>query len=143
MLNRIQPLGPVQAYKTYSVHSPLQSHFREASCSEVECDAHAHGWVTMIDTATDLGRQQANYIRLHSGRAFTVAELGTMVTFTFGPGQKCFQTHRVALNREPICSVRGGDWRGVTAPSRILRPDDWVDDFANHQDRLKTRVERG
>jgi hypothetical protein len=23
------------------------------------------------------------------------------------------------------------------------RPDDWVDDFANHQDKIKTRLERG
>jgi hypothetical protein len=31
----------------------------------------------------------------------------------------------------------------VTTPPRQMRTDDWVDDFANHQDRLKTRVERG
>lgn len=143
MLNRIEPIGPVQAYKTYAVHSPLASHFKEVPCQAVDCNAYAHGWLTMVDVATDLGRQQAGYIRNHSGRSFVVSELGTMVTFTFPPGQQCFQTHRAALEREPICSVRGGDWRAVTTPPRQMRADDWVDDFANHQDRLKTRVERG
>jgi hypothetical protein len=142
-MNRITPNGPVQAYKTYAVTSPLGSHFREATCAEVDCDASGYGWVTVIDVATDLGRQQAGYIRNHSGRSFTVTEVGTLVTFTFPAGQKCFQTHRVALDREPICSVRGGDWRAVTSPARVLRTDDWIDDFANHQDRLKTRIERG
>ncbi len=142
-MNHVTPAGPVQAYKTYAVHSPITSHFRDATCQEIECGEYASGWITMIDVATKLGRNQANYIRLHSGRAFTVTEVGTLVTFTFPPGQKCFAQHKIPLDRPEIYTVRGGDWRATTSPARIMRTDDWVDDFANHQDKLKTRIERG
>ena len=101
----------------------------------------------MIDTSTELGARQANYIRLHSGRHHTAAPAPgapDLVTFTFPAGQRCFQEHRVLLERDPRCYVRGGDWRGQTSTPRVhARPVDWVDDFAEHQDKLKSEIERG
>ncbi|MGH3680777.1 MAG: hypothetical protein ACRDT2_11090, partial [Natronosporangium sp.] len=105
-VTRITPKLPPQAMKTYQVARPLPTHWRPASCAEVGCPAHAHGWQTTIDVATELGGRQANYIRLHSGRAFTAAEAGTLVTFTFPPGQTCFRRHQLPLEREPIFAVR-------------------------------------
>ena len=69
-----------------------------------------------------------------------------LTEFTFEAGQTCFVEHRVPLEREPLYVVRDGDWRGNprgTAPRIHTRPDDWVDDFAEHQQRLADRFEQG
>lgn len=144
-LNRIAPRGAAGLYKTYAIAMPIKTHYRDATCAEVECEANLQGWVTTVDVATELGRKQANYIRMASGRAFTPSEAGTLVRFEFPAGQKCFAQHRIALDRPQVFSVRDGDWRGNprgTAPVQ-RRPEDWVDDFANHQQKLADKMQEG
>lgn len=135
-LNRpIPALGP-EFFKTYEVSRPRSTHFRKATCSEVECPNRERGWVSMIHTNTPLGVTQANYIRLHSGRRFDViSDFGGTVTFRFPPGQDCFSEHKVPLDREPIFRKLDGDWRGY-GTARVLRSGDWLDDFGEHQERL-------
>jgi hypothetical protein len=142
---RIPPLMPASAYKTFEVSQPLQTHFRPATCQEVDCDAYARGWQTTVDTATPLGVKQANYIRLVSGRHFTFTETGTLVAFVFAPGQKCFAQHRVSLEREQFFIARGGDHRGnPRQEGRVhANPADWVDDFSTQLDVIKTAIEAG
>lgn len=146
-VTRITPQLPTHAMKTYGIVAPLTTHFREASCAEVGCDAHLNGWKTVIDSSTELGARQLNYIRLHSGRKYNdVTGLGTtMVTLLFAAGQKCFRQHRMPLDREPLYVVRGGDWRGNPRGEslRHKNAENWLDDFANHQDRLATRLDQG
>ena len=141
---RITPAGPVRAYQTYQITAPLATHWRTATCTEVDCDAHLRGWSTTVDVATELGARQATYIRMHAGRAYTVTEAGTLVTFMFPGGQQCFRTHRVPLGRPEIYTVRGGDWRGSTGlVRRHADAQDWVDDFGEHQEQLADRLARG
>lgn len=139
--------GPVEAYKTYSLLLPVQTHYRKATCQEVECEAYANGWVTRIDPTTELGRKQLNYIRLHSGREFidiTTVD-SPMVELTFPSGQSCFGTHHVPSEREPIPIVRDGDWRGnPTGRTRQhVRVADWVEDFGEHQQAIVDEIEKG
>lgn len=142
---RIQPALPVQAYQTYEIRAPKETHWRPATCQEVDCDAYQNGWITTLDTATELGARQAEYIRLHSGRHYTARPLGEHVfAFTFPAGQRCFQQHHVPLEREPLYVVRGGDWRQhLGAERRHVHADDWVDDFATHQQAVADRIEKG
>lgn len=146
-LNRVEPRGPAAAYQTYVIDAPMATHRRRATCAEVDCAARAHGWASRINIRTDLGAAQAVYIRMHSGRAFTATEPSAdgIVTFTFPAGQNCFAEHTVSLERPEFFSVHGGDFRGNPFGSvrRHTRAADWVDDFANHQDRLATRAQRG
>ena len=142
---RIPPQGPVQAYKTYELQAPLSTHWRPATCEEVDCDAYRNGWVTKLDVSTELGARQAEYIRMRSGRTFhDVTPLNSaLVELMFPAGQRCFRQHRVPLEREPLCIVRGGDWRQQLGQRRVLRADDWVDDFATHQDNLAQQIQKG
>jgi hypothetical protein len=138
-------LGP-EAFKTYQIVAPLSTHFRPATCREVECGGYMRGWKTTVLPNSP----QAAYIRRSSGRRFTEApnESGDgTVVFTFPPGQQCFRAseHRKSLEREPLYVVRGGDFRGDPrreTPHR-MRADDWVDDFAEHQQGLADRIEQG
>jgi hypothetical protein len=145
-LFRVDPQMPAANYKTYQISAPLSTHFRVATCQEVQCAAWIRGWTTVVDAATDLGGRQANYIRLKSGRHFTFTQAGTVVTFRFPPGQRCFREHQTRLDRAEIFVVRGGDWRGNprgVEPRVHRRAADWVDDFAEHQDKLATRLAQG
>ena len=134
---------PVQAYQTYQAVRPVKTHTRAGTCQEVDCTAYANGWTTTIDVSTDLGRRQANYIRLKSGRAYTAAQAGDVVTFTFPPGQKCFTDHRVDIDKPTIYLMRGGDWRATTFEAQRFDQADWVDHFANHQAKLAETIEKG
>ena len=143
---RIEPVLPVASMKTYGIVAPLATHYRAATCAEVECEAYTHGWLTAVNEVDDLGARQAHHIRRVAGRRFTETRRPDGCTeFRFEAGQKCFRAHQVPLEREPLYVVRGGDWRGnPRAESRQhARPADWVDDFAEHQDRLATRLQQG
>lgn len=145
--NRIQPAMPVTAYKTYRILSPVQTHFRPATCAEYECAAYLNGWVSTIDEATVLGQQQAHYIRKQSGRAFVEERLeGGLTRFSFEAGQKCFGSdHQVRLDRPELYLVRDGDWRGNPTGRKREHANatDWIDDFGEHQQRLADEMKKG
>jgi hypothetical protein len=146
-ITRIQPALPAAAMKTYAIASPPATHTRPASCEEVDCRNWRRGWKTVVDENTDLGARQAHYIRKQSGRRYTAEhdEAGLTV-FTFEAGQPCFTQHRKSLERPELFMVRSGDWRGNPRgdqPVQHKRPEDWVEDFATHQDQLADRLKRG
>jgi hypothetical protein len=145
---RVTPNLPASEYRTYAIAAPRATHYRPASCAEARCAAHEHGWRSTVDERTDLGRAQARYVRLESGRRYTEHrdEGSGLTVFEFRPGQRCFSAHQVSLDRPPLYVVRDGDWRGNprgTEPRVHARPEDWVEDFATHQDRLSRLIERG
>lgn len=153
-LTRIEPLMAPAAYKTYSVVMPLATHWRPGTCDEAHCPDFVYGWRTVVDEATDLGRRQAHYIRHDQTRARAEErdETGLLTVFTFGPGQPCFVNpptgpgHQVPLQRDPRFLVRGGDWRGNPSgvgPRFHTRAEDWVDDFATHQQMLADQIGKG
>lgn len=151
-LNRVQPRMPPQAYKSYHIARPLASHFRRATCQEANCSAYLRGWHTVIDISRRArgslpsGAAQANYIRLHSGRRYSVTQNGDLVTFTFAAGQQCFAEHRVPVGREPLFVVSDGDWRGNPRGTKPIRFRDYrafLDDFGEHQLRLADRQKKG
>jgi hypothetical protein len=145
---RIAPNLPAESYRTFQVASPLATHWRDGTCEEADCAAYLRGWATAVDEATDLGARQAHYIRNVARRGYTEDRTGgTVTTFTFAAGQRCFASpHKVPLERPELYVVRGGDWRGNprgTEPVRHSGPDPWLDDFQTNQDRLGRLIERG
>jgi|SRR5580698_9161685 hypothetical protein len=145
LLNRIQPGLPPQSYKSYEMRYPLRTHWRKATCEEVECDHWVMGWDTLIDTSTDLGQRQYDYCHGDRSRSFTEKREGlTIVRFHYGPGNQPFpgprHDHRVKVERPPLFVVSGGDWRGNprgTDPVLHRNGENWADDFATHQDALE------
>lgn len=143
----IDPLMPVMAYKSYVIRAPRSTHFRDATCEEVECKANLEGWWTRLDVSTVIGQKQYNYIRLHAGRAYkqTAGFVTDYVELWFPPGQKCFAEHKVRLDREAFFIVRDGDRRGNPTGFKRLhtRPIDWRDDFGEHQQTLADEQQKG
>jgi hypothetical protein len=147
--NTIMPALPARAFKTFQIVSPTSTHFRPATCAEVECDATVNGWVTTVDETTELGQKQAHYIRKLSGRLFKENRTPTGLTeFTFPAGQPCFRKddHKVRIGRQELFITRDGDWRGNplgTRPRQHTRPEHWVEEFQENQQALVDRMERG
>jgi hypothetical protein len=131
--------------QTYSVHAPAETHFVDATCEDVGCDAHAYGWKTIVDTATDRGAGQAFYIRNDRTRSHTEERREDgMTVFLFKPGQRCFTKHRRRTARPEIFVVRDGDWRGnPTGRVQRMRTGEWLDRFGNHMENLRKTIERG
>jgi hypothetical protein len=144
---RFEPKLPVEAVKTYRISVPLSTHWRRVSCEEAGCHRHAEGWVMIVnENDPGLGQAQGHYLRKMSGRRFATEQLPDGRTkFWFPPGQQCFEEHRVRNSAPERFLVVGGDWRGN--PRNELRvhsrPQDWVEDFALHQDELADRLKKG
>lgn len=133
--------------KTYQVALPKKTHYRPATCEEVDCQPYRYGFATTVDESTELGQRQAHYIRKVAGRKYTETRGEALTMFDFEAGQPCFSTaeHVVPLDRPGLFIVRDGDWRGN--PSGRTRThayaSDWVEDFQDHQQQIADRVERG
>ena len=141
-----------EEYKTYQILAPIATHFRPATCADLECQAYLHGWTTTVDRASDIGEAQFEYITKRSGRRFTMERQGpegNMVVFTFEAGQTCFKgtNHKTRIDKQEIFVVRQGDYRRRDLPHRRFTgaraAEDWRDDFMTHQQSLADILERG
>jgi hypothetical protein len=145
-LTRLEPALPVHSYKTYSISAPLATHWRPGTCEEADCPHYLHGWKTIVDESTDLGQRQAHYIRHDRTRKHTETRTEAGLTeFEFEPGQTCFAQHKVPIGRPELFLVRGGDWRGNPSGElrRHTKPEFWVEDFGEHQQKIADRLEQG
>jgi hypothetical protein len=141
-LNRPAPLLQVQQMQTYAVATPRHTHTRPATCAEVLCDAHVKGWTSKVPTGS---ADEALLLKAAAGeidgyrRHYKLVRVGQISVVIFPAGQTCLHVlrHRVSLERPAFFVVRGGDWRGSTGViRRHFNGDQWVEDFAEHQDRL-------
>lgn len=118
---------------SYTLAKPARTHRRPATCAEVNCKFYRLGWQMHIPIGTPLGERQAHLVK-QSGRRFTaVAESAGSMLLTFEPGQSCFGAHTVPNDRPAIYVVR----QGTTQPMVHTRPEDWVDDFSTHLDKIR------
>jgi hypothetical protein len=137
-------MGP-ESYKTYEIRQPLASHFRPATCEEIACPDYVHGWKVRVEGLP----AELLHAAKTSGRSYQemhIAEGETWLHFT--AGQPCFRAsqHRVAVGRPPLYVVRDGDRRGNPRGTKARlhqKADFWVEDFAEHQDRLADAQRRG
>ena len=144
-MGRPAPLMHPSAYKTYSVRAPRSTHFRPASCAEVDCPHYLNGWRVRTDTLDE----QMIHTATHSGRKFQrlrVSEYENWIVFE--AGQSCFQAsnHWTRIDKPELFIVRDGDWRGNprgTDARKHANPADWLDDFATHQQKLADVQQQG
>ena len=133
-LNRPTPRLPVEKMRTHAISAPTASHWRKATCAELDCEHYLKGWV--LATA---GLSSADvHLAKTSGRRFLVTrdEQGAEV-LNFVAGQPCFRAdeHRKRLDREPWFYARNGDWRG-NPDGRLAQPlvfsgaDSWADSLS-------------
>lgn len=136
---------PAAARMTYELAAPLSSHWRAATCAEVDCSAYRLGWRLRAEGLAP----QDLYLAKNCGRRFVEVRAAEGETWLqFEAGQPCFkaQKHQIPLEREPLYLVRGGDWRGNPLGMETrehTRPEHWVEEFAEHQQTLAEARQEG
>lgn len=139
---RMTPVGAPGDYITYAIRAGRDTAV-VAACKDVGCQNWLHGWNTLINEATDLGKAQAAYIRQQSGRTFTEQRTDAGLTvFRFEAFQRCFAEHKTRPDR---FLVRDGDWRG-NPTQRVMqhkRAIDWIEDFQEHEGSLADQRQKG
>lgn len=131
---------------SHRILNPRDTHFRPATCAEVDCDHYLHGWRSLIDESTDLGQRQAHYIRTKSGRGFTERRDEAGITeFTFEAGQACFRAseHRTNVGRKPLFVVDSLNDSGRVSRRLHSSADPWADDLHGHLDDLIGDISKG
>lgn len=161
---------PQQAMQTFAIVKPRATHYRPATCAEVECAPHVNGWSTLLlagsdDLAFVVTQVCAGLVDGHRRHFTQEPAPDGMVRLTFPAGQACFGTsqHTVDVERDPVFLVRPGDGRSnpvsatgsrYASPERDIalaqragrihtRPEDWVDHSATVLDGVRTARERG
>jgi hypothetical protein len=96
---------------------PKDTHWREASCREVDCLQYIGGWETVLPWGD---WANIEYIR-SLGMRFREELDDQLIRFIFEPGQECFKGqaggHRTPIERDPI----------FRRDSQIMAPLEWLD----------------
>lgn len=145
------PILPPQAKKTYSIRAPLATHWRSATCEEVDCELYTDGWRLRAEL---VGEADRHFI-LASGRRYMELDVAEGEAWlVFGPGTPCLlqwacgqpftdRHHKVQVRPE-VYILTPGDWRmWCGSPYRFDRQSQWVEDFGEHQERLSDRARQG
>lgn len=144
---RVTPGLPANLMQTYQILAPKDTHWRTATCAEVNCQQAERGWKMVLDLTTELGLKQARYIKYESGRQYEVVDQRDgLATLIFRGGQECFKEHRVRTDAPEKFLVRGGDFRGNPRGQKTrvhTKPEHWVEDFQENSARLNQLAERG
>jgi len=132
-------LAPM-VYRVDRLH-PDRSRWVQASCADVGCPEHLHGWATVLDESTPDGARMAAVVRsLRDRQHVETRDPSGLTRFTFAPGQKCFRAseHVVA----PALYRIGAQGAGGR-PVGVVEVDgpQWVDRFAEHSARVSQITE--
>ena len=111
----------------WRIETPRSSHYRTASCAEVNCPNYYKGFYIVLPTTMIV---QIIAIR-ESRMQYTEEEMeGGLIRFVFAPGQECFEgqagNHQSNLEREPIFKKNG----------RIQEVNQWQDGIGESLYRL-------
>lgn len=144
-MNRPDPLMAPQAYKTYAVVAPVSTHWRKATCAEVDCPHYLNGWRTRIENLTP----ELLHTATHTGRRYTVQQIAEGESYlVFAAGQPCFAaaSHRKRSDRPPLYVVRDGDHRGNPRGTKARvhhSPGNWLEDFAANRQAIADEIKKG
>ena len=125
-------------------HSPHPEFWRDGTCEEADCPSYLRGWVTTLnmdpsqgDDEVAMNQLRYRYIKEQSGREFTENVDEFTISLTFPPGQPCFSTHRVPIERDPMFIISSGRSR------RAVDYDEFFDRFNETTYLLEKRRESG
>ncbi len=113
---------PLPSQDHHKAVSPVETHFRPATCEEVDCPDWFNGFDAFISTDDEA---RLYYIRYdpRCGQQFVeTQESEGLVRFRFPPGQRCFKAydHKIRLDRAPIYLLNQTRMEGTQ----------WIDDLS-------------
>ena len=132
-------------FQTFTAARPKQTHWRKATCEEIECEQYLNGWWTIVPVGSDQERavfeacSGADGFRRHAIERPDEADGPGLRAFWFPAGNPCFlaSQHQVPLERPEIFYVRDGDLRrSLGRVRRFDRADQWQEEWNDRMDKL-------
>lgn len=154
-VTRLCPDLPPENFRTYEMRLPPATHLIPASCDDTDCEAWRGGFALTVDTSTELGRQQHDYLSGDKTRSFHVQKVSEhLVKFVYKPGSECFSVvevggvrarHSIPSGRPPVFIARGGDFRGNPRGDRRThtRAEFWIEDMEENLGTVRDIQQRG
>lgn len=136
-----QPAGDPRSYKTFGIRAPLSTHFRKATCEEVDCADWRYGWKLRWDVLSESDR----HLITHCGRKYVIDQEWII----FEAGQPCFRfdVHRTRVDRPELYLVKGSHMsmasRHAGGAMQHKNVEDWIDDFQNTTDKVVQQLKEG
>lgn len=134
-------MGP-QHYRTFGGEAPLTTHFRRATCKEVNCAAYENGWSFNKKVLTP-----GDYYKVtHAGKRYREVTIAPGETYlVFEAGQFCFDRHRMRIQRPDIFYTGRGDWRIFNRSHAKVIPtaEEFTERFGSHVELVKEVIKRG
>ena len=90
------------------VYTPMEGFWKSATCEEAACTHYLQGWSLPLDFSPtqkpeDLkDAQGAHHYIENSGRKYTNVWDGSKCIYQFEPGQTCFRSHKLPVERDPV-----------------------------------------
>ena len=117
----------IQPISRYQVTWPKETHWRRATCAEVDCPRYLLGWTTTVDGNSP----QYDFVMADKERHYRAEVTGAgLITLHYPPGQRCFGSdHWLKLERGPWLTK---DLRGLEAgrvEHNAMEPERWLDEF--------------
>jgi len=149
----------VATNQRFTLSQPLDTHFRPATCEEVDCPQHLFGWVTVLDRECDVRliddilKSGRHFTRMRSEEASQRASKDLppgMLAFVFPPGQQCFRQHVMPVGREPFLAYQrgvamgaGGAFVPVEDRRQHVKVSDFTEHFNEEADGIRRRRQAG
>ena len=120
----------IQRTNIYQATFPLESHWRQASCKEVDCPNYVMGWVTRVQIGSSLN----DYIKQSSkARKYKIVREGELSAYYFEAGQECFKgqagQHRIKLERGAWLTRNASSRTPLFLEQNAMDVNQWIDEF--------------
>ena len=128
-------------HQTYRASAPPSTHYRQATCQEVDCSKYLNGWHTVkpANIEPDQWYEFASFMRRNEYR-MSVREYQDnegYPAFYYAAGQICFEgrsgSHRISLERPSIFTINNGLGYGFSR----REPAQWVDEMGEQLDKIR------
>jgi hypothetical protein len=138
---------------SYRAIAPIGSHFRDATCAEVNCDKYVNGWWIALNPKDETHQQTVIDLKERTNLKYkTMQHIDPVngkpngfIRYEFYPGQECLQNtinktrynqswHKVSLER-PVITIKKEHNRYVKKEH-----SQWVDEMDDHLHELKKEI---
>ena len=114
----------------YQASWPKSSHWRKASCEEVDCIHYLFGWITVVPKDSDEDKYLEAVMNIF--RCKRVAD-DLVISYHFEAGQPCFKgqagAHKKKLERGPWLTRNQPGREAARLQRTAMEHDRWVDEF--------------
>ena len=117
----------LQRTNKFEANWPSRTHWRKATCQEVDCSHYVNGWVTRVVP----GSPQDLYIRGDTERQHKLERGEEFNFYTFDPGQRCYKSgqHRIKLDRGPWLTKNALTRHSSYSEEFAMEYNRWTDEF--------------